>query len=101
MSNVEIIQLVIIGFLVPWNVALSWLAYNLGRENARLGERVHGKEGSTCSLHTSVMGGIDSKLDRLTRDVSELIGFLKSAGHDGARGEKGATGERGARGDAG
>jgi hypothetical protein len=99
MTTVEIIQLVVITFLVPWCVALSWLAYNQGRENARLSERLTLTAGNPCSVHNSVMTGIDTKLDRVAQAVSDLTGFLRGQGHDGARGERGereATGDRGA-----
>lgn len=98
MTTVEIVQLVIITFLVPW---LCWLTYAqiaLGRENSALAATSVAKTGSPCALHDGVMTRIDDKLDKLTQTVAELTGYLRSAGHDG---HDGATGERGPKGDSG
>ena len=95
---VEIIQLVIITFLVPWNVALTWMVVDLGKANAALSATASAKAGSPCALHDGVVYKINSKLDKLAENMAELTGFLRTAGHDGAPGEHGPRGDKGDRG---
>lgn len=100
MTTFEIIQIIIMCLLVPWNSFLTVYAIISVRDRSALATRLEERKGLPCSIHNDVMVRIDSKLESLAQSMAEMNGYLKGredmrTGTKGAKGLKGEKGERG------